>query len=128
MTEPIETVAAVAKTPAQAKVFVAMLTAEGIPARTDGDLLADEFAASRRMLNLLGCKVFVPTRSLDRARDILQPVSIDAADLEQQALAESDASVANSTGTVGTDHTKTFRLVIGLLLLLLIGSYLLMRS
>jgi len=88
VTTPIESVARIAQTPAQAKVFVAMLMAEGIPARVEGDSLADEYAASRRLLNLMGTRVMVPTQSLDRAREILQPVAIDPEELERQALAE----------------------------------------
>jgi hypothetical protein len=84
---PIESVVRVATTPAQAKIFVAMLEAEGIPARTDGDTLTDEFAASRRLMNLIGTKVFVPTASLARAQEILRPVAVDAAELEREALA-----------------------------------------
>lgn len=88
MSTPIEAVARTANTPEQAKVYVAMLMAEGIPARIDGDSLTDEFAASRRLMNLMGTKVMVPTQSLARAREILQPVAIDPAELERQALAE----------------------------------------
>lgn len=87
MSEPIESVARVATTPSEAKIFVAMLRAEGIPARTDGDSLVDEFAASQRLMNLVGTKVIVPTSSLERAREILQPDPIDPAELERAALA-----------------------------------------
>jgi hypothetical protein len=88
---PIESVAAVAATAAQAKVFVALLAAEGIPAHTDGDSLTDEFAASRRLMNLMGTKVLVPTPSLERAREILQPSDVDAEELTRQALAAGPA-------------------------------------
>jgi hypothetical protein len=94
MTTPIETVVRVAATPAQAKIFVAMLQAEGIPARTDGDSLVDEFAASRRLMNLLGTKVFVPTASLARAQEILAPVAVDPAELEREAMATPGETVA----------------------------------
>lgn len=87
MSEPIETVVRVANTPAQAKIFAAMLQAEGIPARVEGDSLTDEFAASRRLLNLVGTRVLVPTKSLERAQEILQPVVVDAAELEREAMA-----------------------------------------
>lgn len=87
MSRSIESVACVASTPAQAKVFVATLMAHGIPARVDGDNLADEWAASRRLLNMLGTQVMVPTPSLARAREVLQPAAIDADELERQALA-----------------------------------------
>lgn len=87
MTWPIESVACIASTPAQAKVFVARLQAEGIPARVDGDSLVDEFAAARRLMNLMGTRVLVPTPSLAAARAILQPIDIDPGELERQAMA-----------------------------------------
>ncbi len=90
MDRPLSAVARVATTPEQAKIFVALLQAEGIPAYVEGDSLADEFATSRRMMNLVGTKVMVPTTSLDRARELLVKVEIDPAELEQQALAAAD--------------------------------------
>lgn len=87
MTTPIATQVRVAATPEQAKVFVALLRAEGIPAHVDGDSLADEFALSRRLMNLQGVRVMVPTASLERAREILATEAIDETELEQQALA-----------------------------------------
>lgn len=87
MTDPIASVVRVAATPEQAKIFVAMLQAEGIPATVEGDSLADEFAMSRRLMNLGGTRVMVPTSSLARAREILDVGDVDAADLEAQALA-----------------------------------------
>jgi len=87
MSQPIATVVRVAATPEQAKIFVALLQAEGIPAHTDGDSLADEVAMSRRLINLAGTRVMVPTSSLERAREILGAVQIDEAELAAQALA-----------------------------------------
>lgn len=87
MSGPIESVARVANTPEQAKVFVATLMAAGIPARIEGENLTDEWAASRRLMNLLGTRVMVPTKCVEQARELLQPVAIDAGELEQQALA-----------------------------------------
>lgn len=92
MSQPIESVARIARTPSEAKIFVAMLQAQGIPARVDGDSLADEFAASQRLMNLSGTKVMVPTSSLERAREILQPEPIDPDELERAALAGSPES------------------------------------
>jgi hypothetical protein len=94
MSEPIEAVAAIANTPEQAKVFVATLMAAGIPARIEGESLTDEWAASRRMLNLLGTRVMVPTKTLRQAKELLQPVAIDPEELERQALAAAPAPVA----------------------------------
>ncbi|MCA8963527.1 MAG: hypothetical protein H6838_07860 [Planctomycetes bacterium] len=94
MTEPIATVVRIASTPEQAKIFVAMLQAEGIPATVEGDSLADEVAVSRRLMNLGGTKVMVPSASLERAKEILDIGAIDAAELEAQALAaDPDAAV-----------------------------------
>jgi len=90
MTTPIATVVRIAATPAEAKVLAARLQAEGIPAHVDGDSLSDEVAVSRRLMNLNGTRVMVPTASLERAREILASEVCDAAELEQQALAASD--------------------------------------
>lgn len=86
MTDRIESVLCTAATPAQAKIYVALLQAQGIPARIEGESLADEFAASQRLMGLLGSRVFVPTSSLERARELLQPVAVPAEELEQMAL------------------------------------------
>ncbi len=87
MSEPIATVVKIAATPVQAKLFVAMLQAEGIPAHVDGDSLADELALSRRLMNLQGVRVLVPTASLERAKTILAGADVSVDDLEEQALA-----------------------------------------
>ena len=101
MTTPIETVVKVAATPSQAKIYVAMLQAAGIPARVEGDNLVDEFAAARRLVNLMGTHVMVPTASLEQARDVLQPTTIDPAELERQALAEVGETVTRPS-TIGS--------------------------
>jgi predicted methyltransferase MtxX (methanogen marker protein 4) len=90
MSQPLMSVVRTADSPDQAKMFVALLQAEGIPAHIDGDGLADEFMTSRRLMNLAGVKVLVPTSSLVRARDLLAPVEIDEAELERQALEAED--------------------------------------
>jgi hypothetical protein len=87
MTGPTFAVAKVAKTPVQAKVFVAILKAEGIDASVEGESLADEVAISRRLMNLAGVRVLVPADSLARAREVLEPIEIDEQELERQALA-----------------------------------------
>lgn len=94
MTQPLATVARVASTPEQAKVFVALLQSEGIPAYVDGDSLTDEFAMSRRLMNLTSVRVMVPTASLERAREILTTGAIDEEELEQQALASAAPEAA----------------------------------
>ena len=97
MTEPAFAVARVAATPVQAKVFVAMLRAEGIDAFVEGDSLADEVAISRRLMNLAGVRVLVPANSLARAREVLQPAEIDEHELERQALAAAPAGAPDET-------------------------------
>ncbi|MBL8750163.1 MAG: hypothetical protein JNK78_13440 [Planctomycetes bacterium] len=87
MSDPIATVVKIAATPVQAKLFVAMLQAEGIPAHVDGDSLADELALSRRLMNLQGVRVLVPTASLERAKTILEGADVSVDDLEEQAVA-----------------------------------------
>jgi hypothetical protein len=83
------TVVKTATTPAQAKVWIALLQAAGIPAHADGDSLADEVAVSQRLMNLQGTRVLVPTSSLQRAREVLDAETVDAAELERQALSAS---------------------------------------
>lgn len=121
MATPIESVVRTAQTPEQAKVFVAMLMAEGIPARTDGESLADEFATSRRLMNLLGTKVMVPTQSLERAREILQPPAVDPEELARQALAEAPVAVVPDTLPTTRQGPPRWRYWILLLLPLVTG-------
>lgn len=125
MSEPIESVARVASTPSEAKIFVAMLQAEGIPARTDGDSLVDEFAASQRLMNLVGTKVLVPTSSLARAREILQPEPVDPVELERAALAASPEPVPLQRATQATATASSSNRLLLALLVLSIGAALL---
>ncbi|MBL9080103.1 MAG: DUF2007 domain-containing protein [Planctomycetes bacterium] len=90
MPERSTTVVRVANSPTQAKLFVALLEGAGIPAYVEGDGLVDEFVTSRRMLNLSGVRVFVPTASLELARDVLADVTVDQDELERQALEAED--------------------------------------
>ena len=90
MNEPISTVVKVASTPDQAKIYVAMLEAEGIPAFVDGNSSADEFAMSQRMLNVSNVRVQVPTEAAERALEILKPTEVDEDDLTRQAMDASD--------------------------------------
>jgi hypothetical protein len=90
MADPDAVIAKVATTPAQAKIWVALLHGAGIPAYTDGDSLADEIAVSRRVLNLNGTRVFVPKNSLEQARELLTTTTVDERELEAQALAAAD--------------------------------------
>ena len=90
MSDPISTVVKVASTPAQAKIYVSMLRAEGIPAFVDGDSAADEFAMSQRMLNVSNVKVMVPTEAAAIAAEILAPVDVDVDELTRQALSAVD--------------------------------------
>jgi hypothetical protein len=119
MTTPIESVVKVAATPSQAKIYVAMLQAAGIPARVDGDSLVDEFAAARRLVNLMGTQVMVPTGSLELARDVLQPANVDQAELERQALAATDAESVAQRPTKPATTTSSSSELPWLLLVLL---------
>jgi len=88
MTDPISSVVAVAASPHEAKLMVAWLRAEDIPAFTDPDAAADEFAMSQRLMNLANVKVMVPTSQLERAREILAKHStIGSEEVAQQAVA-----------------------------------------
>lgn len=104
MSQPITSVVKVATTAAQAKLFAALLQAEGIPAQVDGDSLADEVAISRRLIHLNGTRVLVPTASLDRAREILTTVQIPDDELESQAMAAEapEQPVSRPAATVST--------------------------
>jgi hypothetical protein len=90
MSDPNTVVVKIASSPAQAKIFVALLQGEGIPAFVDGDSLSDEFAMSRKLMNLAGVKVMVPKSSLEQAKKALEATDIDAGELERQALAAGD--------------------------------------
>lgn len=90
VTQPITSVVRVAATTSQAKILVAQLQAAGIPAFVEGDSLADEVAVSRRMLNLNGTRVMVPTQSLAAAREVLAEAQVPVEDLEAQAIGAED--------------------------------------
>ena len=90
MNEPISTVVKVASTPDQARIYVAMLEAEGIPAFVDGNSSADEFAMSQRMLNVSNVRVLVPTEAAERALEILKPAEVGVDDLTRQAMDAAD--------------------------------------
>lgn len=83
--EPV--VVKIATTPNHAKVLVALLRANDIPAYADSDSLADEFAMSRKLMNLAGVKITVPGAMAERAREVLQDVDVPDDELEAQALA-----------------------------------------
>ena len=90
MSEPISVVVKVARTPEQAKVFVAMLQAEGIPAFVEGNALADEFAMSQRMLNTQNVRVMVPSEAAERAAELLEPSEVDPEQLAREAMEAAD--------------------------------------
>lgn len=85
--ERIASVAAHARTAAEADLMVALLRAEGIPATTEGSALADEVAITRRAMHLTGLKVLVPTPLLEEAHAVLAPTTVDEHELVAQALA-----------------------------------------
>jgi len=86
MDDPISTVVKVASTPDQARIYVAMLEAAGIPAFVDGNSSADEFAMSQRLLNVSNVRVMVPTEAAERALEVLRPAEVDVDELERQAM------------------------------------------
>ena len=90
MTDSSHAVVKIATSREQAKVFVALLKADGIPAFCDPDNASDEFAVAQRMMNLTNVKVYVPASELERARQVLAPMEIDAEELERQALEADD--------------------------------------
>ncbi|MCK5944437.1 MAG: DUF2007 domain-containing protein [Planctomycetes bacterium] len=90
MSKPISTVVKIASTPDQAKIYVAMLEAAGIPAFIDGNSSVDEFAMSQRLLNVSNVKVMVPTDAADRAREVLSETVVDADELARQAMESKD--------------------------------------
>ena len=99
MSDPISTVVKIASSPEQAKIYIAMLAAKGIPAFTDG-ATPDEFSMSQRLMNLSSVKVMVPNNAVDRAIEILKPAEVDEDELTRQALAaenpEDDADSDNT--------------------------------
>ena len=109
MTAPA--VARVATTPNEAKILVALLQAEGIPAHVDGESLADEVALSQRAMNLQGVRVIVPTSSLEQAREILADTAVPESELEAQALAAGELAT-----DAATPNKRTARLVAFVLL------------
>lgn len=126
MTHSSEAVACIASTPAAAMVFVARLHAEGIPARVEGDSLADEFAASRRLMNLMGTRVLVPRQALAAAWAILQPVAIEPSELERQALAAGPVANAGAPPPAAAGPSWSWKLLM-LLPLLAVAAVALVR-
>lgn len=86
MTDSSHTVVRIANSHDQAKVYVALLKAAGIPAFCDPDHASDEFAITQRMMNLSNVQVIVPTSELERAREVLAPMEVSPEELERQAL------------------------------------------
>ncbi|MBK8100951.1 MAG: hypothetical protein IPK26_28035 [Planctomycetes bacterium] len=89
----------VASTAAEAKVLVAILQAEGIPAYVDSASLADEFAMARQMMNLQGVQVRVPEGAVERACEVLANAQVDDVELEAQALAAAPEPVMPASAT-----------------------------
>ena len=129
MSTPIEALVKVAATPGQAKVWVTMLQANGIPARVDGDSLVDEFAAARRLMNLMGVNVMVPANCVEQARELLKPAEIDADELTRQALAEAVTTETPDVAqrSVGTEGNWRWALLV-LLPLILFAAFAAMGS
>ena len=116
MSTPIAALAKAAATPEQAKVWVAMLQANGIPAHVDGESLVDEYAISRRLMNLLGVNVMVPSNCVAQAREILQPAEIDSEELTRQAMAAADIEFDGRVAPVAAGPNRRWRWQLLLLL------------
>ena len=118
MNDASPVVAKTANTPAQARLFVSLLEAEGIPAFVDGDSLTDEFAMSRKLMNLVSVRVMVPPSSLERAREILQPVAVDEQELARQAEAAAEPETPPVAPVKGQSRARVWPW-----LLLVLGSW-----
>lgn len=105
-------VARVANTPGEAKVLVALLQAEGIPAHVDGESLADEVAMSRRAMNLNGVRVLVPGSHLELAKEVLASTAVPDAELEAQALAAAPEPDATGTADPSRGDRRVLLMVI----------------
>ncbi|HLQ38645.1 MAG TPA: hypothetical protein VK348_12630 [Planctomycetota bacterium] len=103
-----------ATTPAEARVLVALLQAEGIPAHVDGDSLSDEVAVSRRLMNLNGVRVQVPADLHARALEILANCKVDDTELEQQALSAADpeSEPPPTRPATGLGHARNLALLV----------------
>jgi hypothetical protein len=103
MSEPISAIVKTARTPEQAKLFVATLKAAGIPAFTDG-VLQDEFAMSQRMMNLISVKVMVPSDALERAKEVLTKYAEEGAKVDLDELTRQALEAGNPDGLpIGAD-------------------------
>jgi len=60
-----------ARSRAEAQIVLALLRSEDIVAYVNGEALADEFAASQRLLGLQGTRIEVREEDLPRARRVL---------------------------------------------------------
>ena len=85
----------VAATPMEAKVLVARLESDGIPAYVDGESLVDEIAITRRAMNLAGVRVLVHPSNLERAREVLAAEPVDEQELTRQALMAEQPELAH---------------------------------
>lgn len=61
-----------ARSRTEAQVITAVLRANEIPVHVAGELLADEFAASQRLMGLQAMDIEVPESLAEKARSILQ--------------------------------------------------------
>lgn len=120
MSKSIELLAKVAATPGQAQVWVTLLQANGIPARVDGDSLVDEFAASRRLMNLMGVNVMVPADCVEQARELLRPAEIDPEELARQAMAEAVTTMTPEIALRSSDLAANWRWTLLVLLPLIV--------
>ena len=74
-----------ANTPFEAQVIAGVLHDEGIVAQVEGQLLADEFAVSQRLMNLQGVRIFVRTEDLERAKRALEAAKQAGRAMDEEA-------------------------------------------
>jgi hypothetical protein len=114
MSQPLASVVRVAKSAAEAQLFVAMLESAGIPAYVEGESLADEFAMSRKLMNLGGTSVMVPTSSLARAREVLAEGDHDVgAATESNLPAQAAAGPSTDRGDTASRSRTPWAAILG---------------
>jgi membrane protease YdiL (CAAX protease family) len=87
------TLLARAPSPAIADLWVSLLEAGGIHAYVPGTFLADDWAASQRVMGNIGADVFVPRGRLKEARGIVAQHPIDAGSEPEPMVEDLDAEL-----------------------------------
>ena len=95
-----------ARTPFEARVIAVVLESAGIPAMTPDGMLADEFAASQRLMNLQSVKVLVPRARLAEAEAALAEAKRVGAEMEvdEEGISEPSAAPLIDRKRGGSGH------------------------